>query len=158
VKVEDMAKVQSERMTAVPEQGFVLFLIGMRFNNLFAVHRWLPVFRAMPKMLKELYTQPDLGFKSFEMWIGRTLILVQYWESSDKLIEYAKAKDSEHLPAWKAFNQAAMKSSAVGIWHETYVIDKGKTENVYVNMPKFGYGKVGKLVPAQGKRNSAEGR
>lgn len=125
-----MEKVQSARMTAVPEQGFVLFLIGMRFNNLFAVHRWLPVFLAMPKMLKELYTQPDLGFKSYEMWVGRTLILVQYWESSEKLIEYAKAKDSEHLPAWRAFNQSAMKSSAVGIWHETYVIDKGKTENV----------------------------
>ncbi|NBX24067.1 MAG: DUF4188 domain-containing protein [Microbacteriaceae bacterium] len=153
-----MARVQSERLTAVPEEGFVLFLIGMRFNNLFAVHRWLPVFLAMPRMLKELYINSDLGFKSHEMWVGRTLILVQYWESSEKLIQYAKGKDSEHLPAWRAFNQAAMKSSAVGIWHETYVVDKGKTENVYVNMPKFGFGKVGKLVPAQGKRNSAERR
>ncbi len=153
-----MAKVQSGRLTAVPEGGFVLFLIGMRFNNLFAVHRWLPAFLAMPRMLKELYTNSDLGFKSYEMWVGRTLILVQYWESSEKLIEYAKAKDSEHLPAWRAFNTAAMKSRAVGIWHETYVVDQGKTENVYMNMPKFGYGKVGKLVPAQGRRNSAEGR
>ncbi|MFM1783731.1 MAG: hypothetical protein RLZZ579_8 [Actinomycetota bacterium] len=153
-----MAKVQIERLTAVPEEGFVLFLIGMRFNNLFAIHRWLPVFLVMPRMLKELYTNSHLGFKSYEMWVGRTLILVQYWESSEKLIEYAKAKDSEHLPAWRAFNRAAMTSSAVGIWHETYVVDKGKSENVYVNMPKFGYGKVGKLLPAQGKPNSAEGR
>ena len=90
--------------------------------------------------------------------MSRTLILVQYWESSEKLIEYAKAKDSEHLPAWKAFNKLATKSNAVGIWHETYVIDKGKTENIYVNMPKFGYGKVGNLQVAKGNRNSAQGR
>ena len=153
-----MSKINTERMTAVAEGDFVLFLIGMRFNNLFAVHRWLPVFLAMPKMLKELYTHPELGFKSYEMWVGRTLILVQYWDSSDKLIEYAKSKDTEHLPAWRAFNKAAMKSKAVGIWHETYVVEKGKTENVYVNMPKFGFGKVGNLQPAKGKRNTAQGR
>jgi len=145
-------------MTAVAEEDFVLFMIGMRFNNWFAIHRWLPVFLAMPKMLKELHINRDLGFKSYEMWVSRTLILVQYWESSEKLIEYAKAKDSEHLPAWKAFNKLATKSNAVGIWHETYVIDKGKTENIYVNMPKFGFGKVGNLQVATGNRNSAQGR
>jgi len=153
-----MSKIRSERMTAVAEEDFVLFMIGMRFNNWFAIHRWLPVFLAMPKMLKELHINRDLGFKSYEMWVSRTLILVQYWESSEKLIEYAKAKDSEHLPAWKAFNKLATKSNAVGIWHETYVIDKGKTENIYVNMPKFGYGKVGNLQVAKGNRNSAQGR
>lgn len=153
-----MAKQIKERMTAVAEDEFVLFLIGMRFNNLFAIHRWLPVFLAMPKMLKELHVHRDLGFKSYEMWMGRTLIVVQYWDSSENLIAYAKAKDSEHLPAWRAFNQAAMKSSAVGIWHETYVIEKGRTENIYVNMPKFGYGKVGKLQPATGRNNTARGR
>ena len=145
-------------MTAVAEEDFVLFMIGMRFNNWFAIHRWLPVFLAMPKMLKELHINRDLGFKSYEMWVSRTLILVQYWESSEKLIEYAKAKDSDHLPAWKAFNKLATKSNAVGIWHETYVIDKNKTENIYVNMPKFGFGKVGNLQVASGKRNSAQGR
>jgi hypothetical protein len=143
-----MAKVTRERMTAVAEEDFVLFMIGMRFNNWFAIHRWLPVFLAMPKMLKELHINRDLGFKSYEMWVSRTLILVQYWESSEKLIEYAK----------KAFNKLATKSNAVGIWHETYVIDKGKTENIYVNMPKFGYGKVGNLQVAKGNRNSAQGR
>lgn len=145
-------------MTAVAETDFVVFMIGMRFNNVFAIHRWLPVFLAMPKMLKELHIHRELGFRSYEMWMGRTLILVQYWESADKLMEYAKAKDSEHLPAWRSFNKLAMKSEAVGIWHETYVVDKGKTENVYVNMPPFGFGKVGDLKVASGKRNTAQGR
>ena len=153
-----MAKVIKERVTAVSDDGYVVFLIGMRVNNLFAVHRWFPVFMAMGRMLPELYKNPQLGFKSHQMWMARTLILVQYWESSEKLIAYSKATDSEHLPAWKAFNKAARKTNAVGIYHETYVIDPGKSENIYVNMPKFGFGKVGHLEPAKGKRNSASER
>lgn len=150
-----MAKVIKERMTAVSENGYVVFLIGMRINNVFAIHRWLPVFLAMARMLPELYKNPQLGFRSHHMWLSRTLILVQYWESAEKLIAYSKATDSEHLPAWKAFNKAARKTNSVGIYHETYIIDPGKSENVYVNMPKFGFGKVGDLVPALGSRKSA---
>jgi hypothetical protein len=150
--------INKGRMTAPADSEFVVFLIGMRINNLFAVSKWVPVFMAMARMLPELYKNPKLGFKSYEMWFSRTLILVQYWESPEKLLDYAKAKDSEHLPAWKAFNRAAQASTAVGIWHETYVVPKGNTENMYVNMPAFGFGKVAPLVPAVGARKSAKGR
>jgi hypothetical protein len=109
-------------------------------------------------MLKELHIDRGLGFKSYEMWFARTTIMVQCWESSEKLIAYAKASDAEHLPAWRAFNRAAKKSGAVGIWHETYVIDPGKSENIHANMPTFGFGKVGTLQPATGKRNTATAR
>lgn len=153
-----MAKVRNERLTAVADEGFVLFLIGMRINNPLAIHRWLPVFLAMSRMLPELYKNPALGFKSYQMWLGRTLILVQYWESAEKLMAYAKQTDAEHLPAWKAFNKAARSTNSVGIYHETYIIDPGKSENIYVNMPPFGFGKVGKLEPVGGKRNTAAGR
>ena len=136
----------------------MVFLIGMRINSLFAVHRWVPVFMAMARMLPELYKNPKLGFKSYEMAVGRTMILVQYWQSAEQLIEYAKLKDAKHLPAWRAFNKAAQKSSAVGIWHETYVVSKGNSENIYHNMPNFGFGKVAALQPATGKRNSASQR
>lgn len=150
-------KIYTERMTARSDQSYVVFLIGMRVNNPWAVHRWLPVFRAMPRMLRELHINRELGFKSYEMWFGRTTIMVQYWQSAEKLIDYAKSADSEHLPAWRAFNKAA-KSPAVGIWHETYVIDPGKSENVYKNMPAFGFGKVGELKPAVGRISSATER
>jgi hypothetical protein len=153
-----MTAINRERVTATADEPFVLFLIGMRINNWFAVHRWLPVFLAMPKMLTELHIKRELGFRSYEMWLGRTVILVQYWESPEKLIEYSTAKESEHLPAWRAFNRAARTSPAVGIWHETYIIDPGKTENVYVNMPPFGFGKVGHVQTATGSRKSARGR
>jgi hypothetical protein len=153
-----MAKVTNERLTAVSDEGLVLFVIGMRINNVFAVHRWLPVFMAMGRMLPELFKNPQLGFKSYEMGFGRTLILLQYWESAEKLMAYAKASDAEHLPAWKAFNQMVKKSKAVGIYHETYIVDPGKSENIYQNMPPFGFGKVGRLEPATGKRNTAAQR
>ena len=151
-----MGKINKGRMTAVTDEGIVVFLIGMRINNVLAFHKWVPVFMAMGRMLPELYKNPQLGFKSYQMWFSRTLILVQYWESSEKLLEYAKATDSEHLPAWKAFNKAARSSNAVGIWHETYVVPKGGVENMYVNMPTFGFGKVKELAPATGNRNSAK--
>jgi hypothetical protein len=46
----------------------------------------------------------------------------------------------------------------VGIWHETYLVQKGNSENMYVNMPTFGFGKVADLVPAVGKFKSAKER
>jgi len=153
-----VSKINKGRMTAVTDEGIVVFLIGMRINNVLAFHKWVPVFMAMGRMLPELYKNPQLGFKSYQMWFSRTLILVQYWESAEKLLEYAKATDSEHLPAWKAFNKAARSSNAVGIWHETYVVPKDGVENMYVNMPTFGFGKVKELVSATGNRNSAKDR
>ena len=50
-----MPKIFRERMTARSESPYIVFLIGMRINNIFAIHQWLPVFMAMPKMLKELH-------------------------------------------------------------------------------------------------------
>jgi hypothetical protein len=49
-------------MTAKANEPFVLFLIGMRINNWFAIHRWLPVFMSMPKMLTELHINREVGF------------------------------------------------------------------------------------------------
>ena len=150
--------LQNQKMTAQIDGEFVVFLIGMRINQFWKVHKWLPVVRAMGRMLPELYRQPSLGLLHHEMWFGRTLILVQYWRSIDQLMDYAKARDSQHLPAWQAFNKAIGNDGSVGIWHETYHAGPGTHENVYVNMPPFGMGKAGTLVPAKGGLQSAKGR
>jgi hypothetical protein len=150
--------IYKERMTAKMEGDFVVFLIGMRINKPLMVHRIVPVFAAMPKMLKELYKQPELGFIHHEMWFSRTIILLQYWRSIEQLLDYAKRKDSAHLPAWKAFNNAIGTDGTVGIWHETYKAGTGTYENVYVNMPAFGLGKAAALVEAKGDLKSAKDR
>lgn len=150
--------VQNDRVTATLEGDYVVFLIGMRFNALWKVHKWWPVVQAMPRMVRELQHKPELGFLHAESWVGRTTLMVQYWRSMEQLLAYAKARDSAHLPAWRAFNQAVGTDGSVGVWHETYAIKPGQYENVYVNMPPFGLGRAGQVHPATGERKSASDR
>jgi len=153
-----MGKINKEKMTAEMEGEFAVFLIGLRINSLWKVHKWLPVSMAMSRMIKELKQKPELGFMGFESWFGRTTIMVQYWKSIDHLLDYAQNKNVSHTPAWLNFNEKIRKSGDVGIWHETYISEKGKYECVYTNMPRFGLGKVGNYVPARDKYHSARGR
>jgi Monooxygenase af470-like len=152
------AVIVRERVTASIDGDFVVFLIGMRVNNPLLVHKWMPVFIAMPPMIKELTRHPEMGFLHAEMWFGRTTIMVQYWRSMEQLLTYAMNKDAEHLPAWQAFNKSVGTDGAVGIWHETYAASQGTYETIYVNMPSFGLGKAGSLKPATGNRESAGAR
>ena len=150
--------IRNERLTARLEGEFVVFLIGMRINNPLKVHKWLPVARAMPRMIRELHRQPELGFLHAETWFGRTIIVLQYWRSMDQLLAYARNREAAHLPAWQAFNQSIGTDGSVGIWHETYAVSPSAYENVYVNMPAVGMGKAGRLEPASGAKKSAAGR
>ncbi|MEB8150677.1 DUF4188 domain-containing protein [Staphylococcus xylosus] len=42
------------RYTVLPSKPITLFLIGLRVNKWYKIHKWLPVLLAMPPMLKEL--------------------------------------------------------------------------------------------------------
>lgn len=150
--------IHTDRLTAHLDGEFVVFLIGMRINRLWKIHKWLPVAQAMPRMIKELLSKPNSGLLGYEMWLGRTIIMVQYWRSTEQLMSYAKNLDAEHFPAWKAFNKAVGTNGDVGIWHETYVVSPGNSESIYVNMPAFGLGKAGTLLSATGNRESANDR
>ncbi len=153
-----MAKIYQEKMTADVDGEFVIFLIGMRINKFWKVHKWLPVTLAMQRMITELKQKPELGFISHESWFGRTSIMVQYWRSFEHLEQYAVSKDSQHVPAWLEFNNKVRTNGDVGIWHETYLSQKERYECVYTNMPQFGLGKVGKLIPAVDQHHTARGR
>ena len=150
--------IRAERRTAELEGDFVVFLIGMRINQPLKVHKWMPVAAAMPRMLKELFRQPELDFLHGQLWLSRTIIVLQYWRSMEQLIAYAKNKEAAHLPAWQAFNRAVGTNGSVGIWHETYAASPGSYENIYVNMPPFGLGKIGTLHVAKGGRQTAAAR
>ena len=150
--------IHKERMTARIEGDFVLFLIGMRFNQPWKVHKWLPVVSSMGRMLRELQFKPELGLLHQDIWVARTIMQVQYWRSMDHLLDYAKNRDAQHLPAWRAFNKAIHNNGSVGIWHETYAVSEGSYENIYANMPPFGMGVAGTLEPVRGKRETAAGR
>src|SRR5262245_35365428 len=93
----DMAKSITQRMTADVDGDFVVFLIGMRINKPWKVHKWLPVFLAMGPMLKELEQRPESGFLGHIMAFG---VIVQYWRSFEQLEAYARNRDANHWPAW----------------------------------------------------------
>ena len=154
-----MAKVEAGRFAGKMDGEFVVFVIGMRINELWNVPKWWPVSQAMPRMLQELYRQPELGLLHAEFFVSwRNVMTLQYWRSYEKLHAYAHARDRAHLPAWAAFNQAARGNAAVGVYHESYVVGPGRYETVYVDMPKFGLGKAGELVPAVGSMKDAAER
>ncbi|WP_455211596.1 DUF4188 domain-containing protein [Kaarinaea lacus] len=153
-----MNNIYTQRMTADVEGEFVVFLIGMRINKIWKVHKWLPVSVAMTKMIGELYTNPEIGFVSHESWFGRTTLMIQYWRSFEQLKDYATNTNTQHLPAWREFNEKIGSNGDVGIWHETYLAKNGSYECIYHNMPKFGLAKVGQHVPATGAFKTATGR
>jgi hypothetical protein len=151
-----MASIVPKRVTASIEGDFAVFLIGMRINKPWKVHKWLPVFIAMPKMLKELQRRPESGFLGH---IFSSKVIVQYWRSFEHLEAYARDHDQSHWPAWVDFNRRVGRSRGdVGIWHETYQVRAGEYECVYSGMPPFGLAKASAQVDAVGALDSARGR
>ena len=153
-----MTRIHAERLTADVEGEFVVFLIGMRINRLWKLHKWLPVALAMRRMLRELAVDAGSGFLGAQAWGGRSPVLVQYWRSFEQLEAYAKDASRQHLPAWAAFNRAVASNGDVGIWHETYRSRPGDFECVYNNMPLFGLAAATRAIPATGSHGSAAGR
>ncbi|MCU0514172.1 MAG: DUF4188 domain-containing protein [Anaerolineae bacterium] len=147
------------RYTAITDEPFVVFLIGMRLNRLLAVRRWLPVFNAMGGMLSTLHQHPEKGYLGGEFYLyWRGVALVQYWRSFEALEQFARSPSDPHLAAWRSYNQAIGSDGTVGVWHETYRIDPGQYECVYANMPRFGLGAVLEHAPARGRRETARQR
>lgn len=125
-------------------EGTVVFLIGMRINQLWNVRKWGPVTFAMGPMLRELGQHPELGLLGYKTWIsGRDVMVQQYWSDIDHLMRYATARDAAHLPAWQRYNKTVgHQNPSVGVWHEAYVVSPQAAHIIYVNMPPFGMGKA----------------
>ena len=155
-----MAKLNNGRFAPNIEGDFVVFMIGMRVNRPWKLHKWLPVFMAMPRMLAELSKKPELGLLGYRQHLGNPLspMVVQYWRSFEDLEAFARGKDKTHFPAWVKFNKSVGTDGDVGIWHETFKVADGQYEGVYNNMPAFGLAKASKMIPASGRHASAAGR
>jgi fumigallin biosynthesis monooxygenase-like protein len=153
-----MAQIIKQRMTARVDGEFVIFLIGMRINRYWKLHKWLPVATSMPRMLAELARKPESGFLGAQIYGGIPPVMAQYWRSFAHLEAYAKDASAEHFPAWRAFNRRVRSNGDVGIWHETYLVRPGQYETIYNNMPPYGLGRVGQLLPATGSFESSSER
>ena len=145
-------------MSAQIEGDFVVFLIGMRINKPWRLDLWLPVFTAMPAMLAELSKDKQSGLLGYRLTFGAGgPLLVQYWNSHEKLYQYASNRDAAHRPAWAAFNRRARKApGAVGVWHETYVVERA--ESIYAGMPVSGLAAATSSVPVGRRGETAAER
>ena len=131
----------------------------MRINRPLAIGKWLPTARAMGPMLKELYSHPEKGFLGAEYFFYRWgPAIVQYWRSFEDLERFARNPDDPHLPAWQRFNRSVGSDGSVGIFHETFIVERGNYEAVYSNMPVFGLAKATEHVRAVGGRETARRR
>lgn len=152
-----MARIDTRRMTHRHEGSLVVFHIGMTINRWYRPDRWWPVFAAMPGMLAELSKDPESGLLGYRLLFGRGgPTVIQYWESTEKLYAYASAPDAKHRPAWAAYNRRARKATgAVGIFHETYAIERA--ESIYVSTPVMGLAAATESVPV-GPRSDRAGQ
>lgn len=136
------------RYTAQLSQDFVVFLIGMRINNLWAFRKWFPVAQAMPGMVQTLMEHPEKGFlhaENFFSW--PTTLMLSYWRSFEDLEHFARNPSDPHLEAWKQFRKVVGDDGSTGIWHETYLVRAGEHEAIYGNMPRFGLAKAFEHLP-----------
>ena len=154
-----MAKVHQGRYTAGMDGEFVVFIIGMRFNKLWKVHKWLPVFVAMPKMLRVLQQNPDRGLLHVrQTFAGRTITTIQYWRSFEHLERFARDANDPHLEPWRNFNKKVGASGDVGVFHETFKVLPGNYESIYSNMPTMGLAAAGTHLSVTEARDAARQR
>jgi hypothetical protein len=163
-KQRNTGGVIEQKVAADHDDEFVVFHIGLRINALWKIHRWLPIFLVAPRMVRELVSDPESALLGSRTVIGpgiRNVGFVQYWDSFEDLRDYARDSDRLHFPAWQEYYEDGTKEdAAVGIWHETYLVDPDEYETVYNNMPPFGLavGETAEIVPAADQHNTAAGR
>jgi len=156
--------VIEDKIAAERDEEFVVFHIGLRVNTFWKLHRWLPIFLVAPRMVRELTSDPESGLLGSRTVIGpgiRNVGFVQYWDSFEALRDYARDSDRLHFPAWQEYYEDGTKEdAAVGIWHETYVVDPDEYETVYNNMPPHGLAatETTDIIPATDQHNTAGGR
>ncbi len=153
-----MSRVIRGRMTHRHDGELVVFHIGMQINRWWRPDLWLPAFMAMPRMLRELATDESSGLLGYALLFGSGgPYVVQYWSSVDKLYAYASNPSQEHRPAWTRFNQRARKApGAVGIWHETFLVERA--ESMYVSTAPMGLGKATELIKVGRRHDRAQAR
>jgi Domain of unknown function (DUF4188) len=150
--------IHNGRWTTSNTDEVVLFVVGIRINNLRAVRTWLPVLRAMRPMLRELTEDQSAGLLGYRAQPNgvRELTVFQYWNSIDQLMNFAHA--ARHKRAWQDFYRKASRGSDVGIWHETFVVPAGSYEAIYGNVPKLGLAEFRGLATIGRRGDSARAR
>ena len=141
-----MTQTAGRRMMAEIDGDFVVFLIGASPSKLHLVRSLIDLGgrRGMRHMLDYLVAHPEKGLLGYQLGLPA---IVQYWRSFEHLEAFARDAADPHLAVWRNYWRRVGNSGRTGIWHETYLVRAGEYEAIYGNMPPFGLGKAGRLVP-----------
>jgi len=161
-----LVALHPKRWSVRLDHDLVVFLIGSTNNSANPVNPvWLKMGEAMDAMKAELEAHPELGCLGSEDYVsmrahGTTTMLVQYWQSAEHLKAFAQNSSNSHHSPWVWLMKHARESADVGFWHETYVVRRGETEAIYINMPPFGLGIARGAVweQAMGRHTTMDGR
>jgi Domain of unknown function (DUF4188) len=136
-------------MAAEMDDGFVIYINGMRLNKLRALPHWLLANWKVAKMFRELEADPDSGFLGYTpIFLGlRKGAAMQYWRSLEDLQRFATDPDGSHVPAWRWYNEKVDPDRGLGFWAQLYVIDADSFETFFRNVPSIGVGKFATMVP-----------
>ena len=92
-------QIYNGKYTSKPENSFVVFIFGMRINNFFYIWLWIPFFITLLRMVSRLKKFRDSGMMNAHLFFSSSGIgVMQYWESFDKLEEFALDNYDRHLP------------------------------------------------------------
>lgn len=144
-----MVPVIRERMAAEIDGEYVVYVNGIRLNELRALPRYLHASLEAGRMFRRLEADPDSGFLGYlPAYMGlRSGAAIQYWRSLEDIRRFAHDPDGPHVPAWRWYNEEGGTDGGLGFWAELYVVKDGSFETFYRNVPPTGLGEHGSLVP-----------
>lgn len=130
------------KLQTVPlDREITVFLVGMQCRSWRSLWKVPFIARQMSKMQAELRADPESGFiwgQNFTSQKPFTTLFLSYWQSSDHLERFVRDKRYSHRQASATYWRKHARDPHLGVWHETYVVSPGKSENLYMGMSPFG--------------------
>lgn len=129
------------RWVADPPPGTTLVLFGLRVNRWTSAWSWLPLVRALRRMLVEAEASPETsGLLWSSLWRdGRVFTVLSYWRDMDSAMGWAQDSRFEHVRVWQRYNRGRVGDSGdIGLWHEVIEIDPERLHTLYRDMDPRG--------------------
>ncbi|KAE8355921.1 hypothetical protein BDV28DRAFT_128116 [Aspergillus coremiiformis] len=133
--------------TEIASESIVVFHLGARSNHPLGVFApgMAELNRRGEEMYREMYDNPvNYGLLGTSSWVkqddpaGNETMMIFYLRDYDALHRFAH--DKLHVETMKWWSDIVKDHPHIAIYHETYIVPKGRWENIYVNAKLTGIG------------------
>ena len=128
-------------LTAPLDKPVTLFLVGMQCRSWRSLWKVPLIGRRMGQMQQELQSDPESGLlwgANFIQFNPLTALYLSYWKSTGHIHRFVEDGRFAHKAASPEYLKRFGSDPDIGVWHETYEIEPGKAENLYMGMAPFG--------------------